>query len=329
MSKKALGSIGRIVAVTSCKGGVGKSTVSYGIAARLAARGHRVGLYDADLHGPSLPSQVPAGNDTGVQPSEDGWSMDPIEHNGMKLMSFGWLRGDDGSPIWGPEAEVDPRYGDSTPGGLVIQLMHTTTWGGLDYLIVDTPPGTGDIPMALAARGHLAGAVVVTTPSQLAKADVVRGVSMLGRFDVPIVGVVENMSSFQCGSCGEEHYPFGKGHLESVLSSIAESCGDTDVPSFRMPIVATDNQVNKDDSPLATVQLDSLAESIEQSTSGKEPVELPQLAWHERPNWENKLYFFGCTSGGAENHGTARRRKIDREYKICAPVVSEKMIFKT
>jgi Mrp family chromosome partitioning ATPase len=151
--QQLFGSIGRIIAVTSCKGGVGKSTVSFGIAARLAARGHRVGIYDADVNGPSLPTQVSVGSDAGVSPAADGWSMPPLVHdNGLKMMSFGWLRSACGTPIWGSAAEVDPR-GAGKPGALVVQLLHTTVWGELDYLIVDTPPGTGEIPMALAARG--------------------------------------------------------------------------------------------------------------------------------------------------------------------------------
>ena len=314
-----LSSIGRIIAVTSCKGGVGKSTVSVGVAKQLAARGHRVGLYDADVHGPSLPSQVPVGDRTGVSPSEDGWAMVPLVHDGIPMMSFGWFQDESGEPVWGA-AEVDPRGGRGGAAEASVQLLHTTAWGELDYLIIDTPPSTGTIPMALAARGHLAGAVVVTTPSKLAAVDVVRGVSMLGRFAVPVVAVVENMASFRCGACGTEHFPFGRGHLKSVLASIAECGGDPNLPSFRLPIISADEA---DDSLLAPEldgQLDALALSLEQSTSGREVVELPQLAWHERPNWPDKLYHSG--SARRDAGGAAAQQESDREFKFGLPSIA-------
>ncbi|EGB05289.1 hypothetical protein AURANDRAFT_5053, partial [Aureococcus anophagefferens] len=200
--------IGRIVAVTSCKGGVGKSTVSFELAKRLAARGLRVGVFDADVYGPSLPTQVPDDvSARGVAASADGWTMEPAAHDSLALMSFGWLgrlmgESDDGEVI-------DPR-GAGTAGELSVQLLHTTAWGDLDYLVVDTPPGTGEIPRALAARARFSGAVVVTTPSPLAIADVVRGVAMLAKFDVPILGVVENMATFT-SDCGKVYHPFGRG----------------------------------------------------------------------------------------------------------------------
>jgi hypothetical protein len=137
---------------------------------------------------------------------------------------------------------------------------------------------------------------------------------MLNRFEVPVVAVVENMSSFRCGGCGEDHFPFGRGHLHSVLSSIVESGGCPNVPSFRLPIVTTDGE---GESPLESesAQLDALAESLERSTTGREVVELPQLAWHERPHWPDKLYFFSRKT----SHGTRTRHLSDREFKITPP----------
>ena len=167
----ATSQIGRIIGVTSCKGGVGKSTVAFELARRLAGRGRRVGIFDADVHGPSLPTQL--GEDKRATPTNDGWRMAPVEAGDMKLMSFGFI-GD----LWDCEEDIDPR-GAGGAGELAVQLLHTTDWGHLDDLIIDTPPGTGEIPRALAARAHYAGCVVVTTPSELAVADVVRGVSMI------------------------------------------------------------------------------------------------------------------------------------------------------
>ena len=110
-----------------------------------------------------------------------------------------------------------------------IQLLHTTAWGDIDFLVVDTPPGTGKIPRALLARAHLSAALVVTTPSTLATADVVRGVDMLNRFGVPVLAIVENMSSFTCDGCGKEHFPFGRGHVEEVIASIRANAALDDV----------------------------------------------------------------------------------------------------
>ena len=332
--RQIFSSIGRIVAVTSCKGGVGKSTVSWQLANRLAARGHRVGLLDADVHGPSLPSQAITGDGKGVAPCEDGWSMLPLAHAGLKLMSFGWLRSKSGELIWGPEAEVDPRAA-GTAGALAVQLLHTTAWGELDYLLIDTPPGTGEVPMALAARANLAGAICVTTPSKLAVADVVRGVAMLQRFEVPVLAVVENMASFRCCSCDELHFPFGRGHLESVLASIEAGGSAAVVPSFRLPIVPAGGEDNGRDVCGSSFvddgigdtskaldngfsrEFDALALALESNVAlaGKPPVELPQLAWHERPHWPNKLYF----SSQKSSHGARTRHRSDREFKILPP----------
>ena len=136
----ATSQIGRIIGVTSCKGGVGKSTVAFELARRLAGRGRRVGIFDADVHGPSLPTQL--GVDKRAAPTADGWRMAPVESGGMKLMSFGFI-----GELWDSAADIDPR-GAGGAGELAVQLLHTTDWGRLDDLIVDTPPGTGEIPVS-------------------------------------------------------------------------------------------------------------------------------------------------------------------------------------
>ena len=205
-------SIGRLIAVTSCKGGVGKSTVSLELARRLAARGHRVGLFDADVHGPSLPTQLPLANGRHVQTDRSGYSVLPVEHDGLKLMSFGWF-----SQLWNVRPDDEIRIGRPM---LCVQLLHTTAWGELDYLIIDSPPGTGEVLTELATRVPLTGALVVTTPSKLAAADVVRGVRMLRRHAVPVVALIENMASFSCGGCGTVHHPFGRGHVEALRNEV-------------------------------------------------------------------------------------------------------------
>ena len=214
---RVTGRIGRIVAVTSCKGGVGKSTVSFELAKRLAARGLRVGVFDADVYGPSLPTQVPDDvSARGVAASADGWTMEPAAHDSLALMSFGWLgrlmgESDDGEVI-------DPR-GAGTAGEFSVQLLHTTAWGDLDYLVVDTPPGTGEIPRALAARARFSGAVVVTTPSPLAFADVVKGIALFDEVDVPVVGVVENMGSVADARGGAKAAAFAARHGLSAAAA--------------------------------------------------------------------------------------------------------------
>jgi len=300
MAAQITARIGRIVAVTSCKGGVGKSTVSFELAKRLAARGLRVGVFDADVYGPSLPTQVPDDvSARGVAASADGWTMEPAAHDSLALMSFGWLgrlmgESDDGEVI-------DPR-GAGTAGELSVQLLHTTAWGDLDYLVVDTPPGTGEIPRALAARAKFSGAVVVTTPSPLAIADVVRGVAMLAKFDVPILGVVENMATFT-SDCGKVYHPFGRGQLDAVVDAVAR--GGAAPEAFALPIVAAGAPRD----PLAA-PLDRLVDALEAAPPA-EAVALPQLLWHERPHWPDKLFFAA--------KGKDRVMRGDRDFKITPP----------
>jgi ATP-binding protein involved in chromosome partitioning len=139
--------IGRLVAVTSCKGGVGKSTVSLELAFSLAARGHRVGIFDADVYGPSLPSQLPGLLSEGeVALGNGGWSVIPLEQAGVKLMSFGWF-----ARLWSRDVREGGELRDSFPGRLATKLCHTTAWGELDFLIIDSPPGTGGVAHAIAA----------------------------------------------------------------------------------------------------------------------------------------------------------------------------------
>ena len=292
------GTVKKLIAITSCKGGVGKSTVSKELAYRLAARGHRVGLFDGDVHGPSLEAQIPeASGPTGFrQLAHSGWAVTPREHNGIKLMSFGWF-----SRLWtgeGKEVRVSGPAGEA-----MLKLLHTTLWGDLDFLLIDSPPGTGDVPKAIATKVPLSGALVVSTPSRLAVVDVVRGIRMLQRFKVPIVGLVENMASFSCSSCGEVHFPFGRGHLDEVkrLLVIDGGAGESACATFQLPILI-DADAHSDDSssssssssssnsPLAT-HFDGLADALESlPPPAGGAVELPSaLSFHELPHWPTEL----------------------------------------
>ncbi len=199
---KPLPSITNIIAVGSGKGGVGKSTTAVNLALALQREGARVGLLDADIYGPSIPSML------GVkgQPSTDGEHIIPKEAHGLKVMSIGFLVEEDTAMIWrGPMVT-----------SALQQLLGDTLWGPLDYLIIDLPPGTGDIQLTLAQKIPVAGAVIVTTPQDIALLDARRAVHMFRKVDVPILGVVENMSTHICTACGHEEAIFGHGGGEQM-----------------------------------------------------------------------------------------------------------------
>jgi len=185
-----------IVAVASGKGGVGKSTTAVNLALALAAEGASVGILDADIYGPSLPMMM--GID-GRPESEDGQTMEPLENYGVQVMSIGFLVAQDEAMIWrGPMATQ-----------ALEQLLRQTNWKELDYLIVDMPPGTGDIQLTLCQRVPMTGAVIVTTPQDIALLDAKKGIKMFEKVGVPILGIVENMAVHVCSQCGHIEHIFG------------------------------------------------------------------------------------------------------------------------
>src|SRR5438445_5868666 len=187
-----------IVAVASGKGGVGKSTTAVNLALALAAEGAKVGILDADIYGPSQPMMM--GID-GRPESSDGKTMEPMENYGVQVMSIGFLVEQDNPMIWrGPMVTQ-----------ALEQLLRQTHWGDLDYLIVDLPPGTGDIQLTLSQRVPLTGAVIVTTPQDIALIDARKAVAMFEKVGVPIVGLVENMAVHVCSNCGHVEHIFGQG----------------------------------------------------------------------------------------------------------------------
>ncbi|MGJ7508621.1 iron-sulfur cluster carrier protein ApbC [Variovorax sp. GT1P44] len=185
-----------IIAVASGKGGVGKSTTAANLALALAAEGATVGLLDADIYGPSQPMML--GIDRRPE-SEDGKTMKPLENHGVQVMSIGFLVDQDEAMIWrGPMATQ-----------ALEQLLRQTNWRDLDYLIVDMPPGTGDIQLTLSQRVPMTGAVIVTTPQDIALLDAKKGIKMFEKVGVPILGIVENMAVHVCSNCGHVEHIFG------------------------------------------------------------------------------------------------------------------------
>jgi len=196
--------LGRVIAVSSGKGGVGKSTVATNLAAALAARGHRVGLMDADVYGPNVPRMM------GVNepPSVVNEKIIPLEAHGVKVISLGFLIDRDQPAIWrGPIVMK-----------IVNQFLQDVAWGQLDFLIVDMPPGTGDAQLSLVQATMVHGAVIVTTPQDVAVGDALRGVKMFERVNVPVLGIVENMSWLECPHCGKPMSIFGEGGGQSLAT---------------------------------------------------------------------------------------------------------------
>lgn len=194
-----MASVKNIIGVASGKGGVGKSTVSLNLALALSQTGAKVGLLDADIYGPSIPLML--GMKSGHMEVEDN-KLQPADSDGLKVVSFGFFA---------DQSNQAAIYRGPIISGILKQFLVDTNWSDLDYLIVDLPPGTGDIPLTLAQTIPITGILVVTTPQDVASNVAVKAVSMFQKLNVPIIGVIENMSYFLCPTCNEKHYIFGEG----------------------------------------------------------------------------------------------------------------------
>jgi ATP-binding protein involved in chromosome partitioning len=195
---KVMPNVRNIVAVSSGKGGVGKSTVAVNLALALAAEGARVGMLDADIYGPSQPTMLGI---SGRPESEDGKTLEPLENHGIQTSSIGFLVDADQPMVWrGPMVT-----------SALQQLLTQTNWKDLDYLVVDMPPGTGDIQLTLAQQVPVTGALIVTTPQDIALLDAMKGLKMFEKVGVPILGIVENMAVHVCTNCGHAEHIFGTG----------------------------------------------------------------------------------------------------------------------
>lgn len=229
---KALRNVGSVIAVSSCKGGVGKSTVAVHLAYSMARRGARVGILDADVYGPSLPTLVrfPTGeNQLPLLREHESKLLRPAEVDSVKLMSYGFVA--KGAAEGQPASAV-------VRGPIVSQMINSMTcgtkWGELDVLIVDLPPGTGDVVLTTCQTLAVTGAVVVTTPQELSHVDVVKGIDMFDKMNIPVASVVQNMSHFDTPN-GQRYYPFGRGAMD--VCALSNKLGlDDSVPVFSLPI---------------------------------------------------------------------------------------------
>lgn len=202
-----LSNVKYILAVASGKGGVGKSTTAVNLALALAAEGQRVGLLDADIYGPSQAKML--GIESGQRPEiVDQKFMKPVAAQGLAVISMGLLATDNTPMVWrGPMA-----------GGALVQMLEQTLWGELDVLVVDMPPGTGDIQLTLSQKAQVSGAIIVTTPQDIALLDARKGIEMFRKVNVPVLGIIENMAVHVCSNCGNAEHIFGEGGGEKVAA---------------------------------------------------------------------------------------------------------------
>lgn len=227
IKKHQIAGIKNIVAIASGKGGVGKSTTTVNLAYALQAEGAKVGILDADIYGPSIPKML--GLEGAKVNSSDGKRMNPMEVNGIQAMSIGFLVDKDDATIWrGPMAS---RAFD--------QLLNESAWQDIDYLLIDMPPGTGDIQLTLSQKVPVCAAIVITTPQDVALNDAAKGLAMFNKVNVPVLGVIENMSYHLCEHCGEKSHLFGQGGATKLIEKFdtqllgqlpltSEICDDAD-----------------------------------------------------------------------------------------------------
>ena len=263
-----LPNVKNIIAVASGKGGVGKSTTSVNLALALAAEGATVGLLDADIYGPSQPQMLGI---SGRPESSDGKSMDPMLAHGIQAMSIGFLVDVDTPMVWrGPMVT-----------GALEQLLRDTKWRDLDYLIVDLPPGTGDIQLTLAQKIPVTGAIIVTTPQDIALLDARKGLKMFEKVGIPILGIVENMSTHICSNCGHEEHIFGAGGGQKM-------CDDYKVDLLgSLPLDISIRELTDSGKPTVIAQPDSTIANIYKGIARKAAIKIANASLDHSSKFPN------------------------------------------
>lgn len=207
-NKKPVPNVGKVIAIGSGKGGVGKSTFTANLALALSKRGHKVGVIDADIYGPSLPMIFGRREEKPKSNSER--KIIPVEAFGIKFMSFGFFINEQDPVIWrGPML-----------GGVINQFLFDVDWSGTDYLLIDLPPGTGDIQLSMVQNANIDGAIIISTPQDIALLDAKKGLEMFRKLNIPLIGMVENMTSFICNHCETEHFIFGEGGVTHAVEEL-------------------------------------------------------------------------------------------------------------
>lgn len=209
MAKKSVPGVGKVIAIGSGKGGVGKSTFTVNLACSLSRMGRKVGIIDADIYGPSVPMLMGKRGEKPV--ANNDRKIVPIEAHGIKFLSFGLFVEEKDPVIWrGPML-----------GGVLNQFLFDADWNGLDYLLIDLPPGTGDVQLSMVQNCNVDGVIIISTPQDVALLDAVKGLEMFRKLNLPILGMVENMSSFICSNCQHEHHIFGEAGVEKAVEKLA------------------------------------------------------------------------------------------------------------
>lgn len=255
--KAGVPGVGAIIAVASGKGGVGKSTTSANLALAFQANGLKVGVLDADIYGPSIPRLLA----TQGRPTADGRTLKPLEGYGLKVMSMGFLVDEDTPMIWRGPMVISA----------LTQMLREVAWGELDVLVVDMPPGTGDAQLTMAQQVPLAGAIIVSTPQDLALLDARKGINMFRRVDVPILGIVENMSYFLCPHCGERSEIFGHGGARAEAEKLgAEFLGE-------VPLDMTIREKSDEGHPVVVSEPDSAYARVYRDIASKAWAEIERI----------------------------------------------------
>jgi Mrp family chromosome partitioning ATPase/DUF971 family protein len=263
--------IKNILAVSSCKGGVGKSTIAAHLARYIHSLGFKTGLLDADIHGPSIPTLLDIPHPKVQMIGKEIWPH--LLEKDFKVLSFGFLLGDGAAVLRGPMV-----------ASYVQQILLHTQWGELDTLVIDLPPGTGDAQITITQHANLDGAIIVTTPQALSLVDVSKGIVMFEKVNVPVLGLVENMNVFECGGCHLKHYPFGKG-----IESLKERFGLETLSEF--PILPEMSDIQKFDLQKMKPLYENVQRQLEKNRSQKDPLPVVDYSEsHIRIHWpENKV----------------------------------------